>query len=155
MMKPIVLGALVAAQILSCAQPASAADLTEQRNQQMGAFAGLRLRVPLDGDARQRQLRAGLAVAPAMHSRTMGGESRLRIGEGLELGIVGRAPVRLSLAGQDVRRLGAAQQGESDEDGERRGPSTVAWVAIGVAALVVVTATVGYFWLEDKIDDDD
>jgi hypothetical protein len=154
MMKPIFLGALVAAQILSCAQQASAADLTEQRNQQMGAFAGLRLRIPLDGDARQRQLRAGLAVAPAMHSRTMGGESRLRIGEGLELGIVGREPVRLSLAGQDVRSLGAAQQGEPDEDG-RRGPSTVAWVAIGVAALVVVTATVGYFWLEDRIDDDD
>ena len=155
MMKPLVVGALVAAQILGCAQPASAADVAEQRSQQMGAFVGLRLRLPLDGDAGQRQLRAGLAVAPTMHSRTIDGESRLRIGEGLELGLVGREPVRLTLAGQDVRRLGAAQQGEPDEDGERRGPSTVAWVAIGVAALVVVTAAVGALWLEDRIDDED
>jgi hypothetical protein len=47
--------------------------------------------------------------------------------------------VRLLIAGQDVRRLGAAQRSEGQE-GERRGggPSTLGWIAIGVGAAVVV-----------------
>ena len=151
-MKKLTIAALLAGQLLAAVPPAFAAELTGDRTQQTGAFGGLRLRVPLDGHAPQRPVRAGLTLAPTLHSRTMTGESRLRIGEGLELGIVGREPPRLSIGGQDVRRLGAAQQDEDDD--ERRGPSTVAWVAIGVAALVVVTATVGYFWLEDRVDDD-
>ena len=151
-MKYPTIAALLAAQILTAAQPAHAAELTEHRTQQMGAFAGVRLRMPLDGDARQRQLRAGFAVAPAMHSRAMNGESRLAIGEGLEVGIVGRQPVRLRLAGQDIRRLGAAQDDETEEDDGHHGPSTLGWIAISVGALVVVVGVAGALAIDHILD---
>lgn len=154
-MKKLTMAALVAGQLSIAAQPALAADLTENRSQQMGAFAGFRMRVPLDGNSRQRQVRAGLAVAPSMHSHAMNGPSQLAIGEGLELGIVGHRPVRLMLAGQDLRRLGAAQDSEGEEREEHHGPSTLGWIAIGVGALVLVTATAGFFIVEDIIDCDD
>lgn len=154
-MKKLTMAALVAGQLSIAAQPAIAADLTENRSQQMGAFAGFRMRVPLDGNAQERRIRAGLAVAPSMHSRAMNRPSRLAIGEGLELGIVGRQPVRLMLGGQDIRRLGAGQDSESGEGEEHHGPSTLGWIAIGVGALVVVTATAGFFVVQDIIDCDD
>ena len=105
----------------------------------MGAFAGLRLRVPIDGIAEQRQVRAGLAVSPVMHSRAISGESQLRIGEGLELGIAGDQPIRLSLGGTPVSQLA---QGPAGPDGRRVGISTIGWIAIGVgvAAVIVVGA---------------
>ena len=153
-MKSLTACALLAAQILPLGHAASAAELTEHRTQQIGAFAGLRVRMPLDGDIRQRQLRAGLAIAPTMHSRALNGESRLLIGDGLELGIRGRQPVRLMLAGRDVRRLGAAQHDGAQEEGDHGGPSTLGWIAIGAGALLLVTATVGYFVVDDIVDCD-
>ena len=117
-MKKLMITALVAGQLLTAAQPALAADLVDSGASQMGAFGGVRLRVPLDGNARQRQVRAGLTVAPMIQSRTMQGESRLRIGEGIELGVRGRSPVTLSLAGAPLsQHLGAGQ----DETGEATG----------------------------------
>jgi len=134
-MKRLTIGALLAGQLMTAAQPVLAAELTETRSQQTGAFAGLRLRVPLDGNAEQRRLRAGLALAPTLHTRTADGETRLHVGEGIELGLVGREPVRLSIAGTPVSRLA---QGGTGPNGERLGISTLGWVAIGVGALVVV-----------------
>jgi hypothetical protein len=137
-MKKLMIAALVAGQLLTAAQPAFAAELVDSHGQQIGAFAGARLRVPLNGNARQRQIRAGFTLAPTMRTLAADGHSRLRFGEGLELGITGRQPVRLLLAGQDVRRLGAAQ----DNDDRRGGPSTLGWIAIGVgvAAVIVIGA---------------
>lgn len=140
-MKKLMIFALLGGQALAAAQPAFAAALTETRTQRPGAFAGLRLRVPLDGDARQRQVRAGLTVAPTLHSRTADGETRLRIGEGVELGVTGREPVRLSLGGTPVNRLA---QGGRGPDGQRLGVSTVGWIAIGAG--VVVLAIGGFYW---------
>ena len=134
-MKRLMIMALLGAQLMTVAQPAFAAELTENRTQQMGAFAGLRLRVPLDGNVQHRQVRAGLAVAPMMHSRAMNGETRLRIGEGVELGITGREPVRLSLAGTPVNRLA---QGATGPDGRRMGISTIGWIAIGIGAAAII-----------------
>ena len=134
-MKKLMIMALLGGQLMTVAQPAFAAELTENRTQQMGAFAGLRLRVPLDGNLQQRQVRAGLAVAPLMHSRAMNGETRLRIGEGVELGITGREPVRLSLAGTPVNRLA---QGATGPDGRRMGISTIGWIAIGIGAAAII-----------------
>ena len=131
-MKYPTIAALLAAQLLATAQPAIAAELTEHRTQQMGAFAGVRVRLPLDGDARQRQIRAGLTVAPTLHSRTAAGETRMRIGEGVELGLNGDDRVRLSLAGTPVSRLA---QGEAGPDGRRAGVSTLGWIAIGAGVL--------------------
>ena len=134
-MRKLMIGALLAGQLVTAAQPVLAAELTEARSQQTGAFAGLRLRVPLDGHAEQRRIRAGLAVAPTLHTQTAGGETRLQMGEGVELGLVGREPVQLSIAGTPVSRLA---QGGTGPNGERLGVSTLGWVAIGVGTLIVV-----------------
>jgi hypothetical protein len=133
-MKKLTVAALVAGQLLTAAQPAFAAELIDGRTQQIGAFAGARVRVPLGGDVRQRQLRAGLTLAPTLRTLAADGQSQLRFGEGLELGVTGREPVRLLLAGQDVRRLGAAE----DDNDRHGGPSTLGWIAIGVGAAIVI-----------------
>lgn len=138
-MKTLTIAALLAGQALAATQPAFAAELSENRTRQVGAFAGFRLRAPLDGNAQERQVRAGLTVSPVMHGRTMSGESQVRIGEGLELGIAGDQPIRLSLAGTPVSQLA---QGPAGPDGRRMGISTIGWIAIGVgvAAVIVVGA---------------
>lgn len=133
-MKNVAIAALVAGQLLTAAQPALAAELVDSHGQQIGAFAGARLRVPLDGNVRQRRIRAGLTLAPTLRTLAADGQSQLRFGEGLELGITGREPVRLLLAGQDVRRLGAAE----DDNDRHGGPSTLGWIAIGVGAALAI-----------------
>jgi len=130
-MKKLTIGALVAGQLLGPVQPAAAADLVERDTPQIGAFAGARLRIPLGGAREERRLRAGLTLAPTMRV----GAGRLRFGEGLEFGVAGREPVRLSLAGTPVNRLAGGGRGP---DGQRLGVSTLGWIAIGVGATVVV-----------------
>jgi len=151
-MRKLMIGALLAGQLVTAAQPVLAAELIEARSQQAGAFAGLRLRVPLDGDAAQRRIRAGLAVAPTLHARSAGGETQLHVGEGVELGLVGRGPVRLSIAGTPVSRLA---RGGSGPNGERLGVSTLGWVAIGVGAFLVVAAGASYIVADNILDCDD
>ena len=143
-MKKLTIATLLAGQLSAAATPAMGAELDRHAAPQMGAFGGVRVRLPLDGDRRDRQLRAGLAVAPTVLSRTGDGETRLRIGEGLEFGIRGREPARLSLAGQDLRRL--AVQGEDEDDG---GIPTWALIAGGV----VVVLGVGWLVFEDAMND--
>ena len=139
-MKKLMIAALLGGQAMTAALPVHAAELTESRSREMGAFAGLRVRVPLDGQAQRRQVRAGLTLAPTMHNRTLNGESRMRMGEGLELGLVGDEPVRLSVAGTPASRLA---QGSAGPDGRRLGISTLGWIAIsvGVIAVTVVALT--------------
>lgn len=132
-MRKLVIASLLAGQVL--AAPAGAADFAESREQQAGAFAGFRLRMPLDGPARQRSIRAGLTLAPTMLSRSIAGDSEMRIAEGFELGITGRSPVRLSIGGTPVNRLA---EGRTGPDGQRHGISTIGWIAIGVAAAAVI-----------------
>ena|SRR5688572_11756942 len=141
-MKRLAIAALAAGQLLASAPPAVAAELSDGRTQEMGAFGGVRLRVPLDGRTGDRQIRAGLAVAPTLQVRDITGASRTRIGEGLELGFNGDDRLRLSLAGEDVSRLGAAQDNENEDEEDDRGggPSTLGWVAIGVGAVLVTGA---------------
>ena len=152
-MNKLVIAALLAGQ-WSTAAPAAAAEFDRHAAPQMGAFGGLRVRLPLDGDVQQRQLRAGLALAPTVHSLAINGEARMRMGEGLEVGITGRQPVRVMLAGQDVRRLGAAQQTEDEEEERGGGPSTLGWIAIGAGALILVTAVAGFIVVDDILDCD-
>ena len=147
-MKYLTIAAFVTAQVLATTQPAFAAEFAENRTHHMGAFAGFRLRMPLDGNAQQRQVRASLALAPTMHSRAMNRESRLRIGEGLEFGRRGHEPVRLSIADQDLRRLGA-QQGDEDTGDDDDGIPTWVWIAGGV----VVAAGVGLALFVDAMND--
>lgn len=132
-MKHVLIAGLLAAQVGPFAAPAHAADLiveSQQRETRMSAFAGARLRVAL-GDTSRDRIRAGIAVAPALH-RIQDGAARLRIGEGVEFGIAGRRPAGLSIAGHrpgDSQRL---------PDGRRHGVSTLGWVAIGVGAVALV-----------------
>ena len=154
-MKRLTIAALIAGQVLTAAQPALAAELAETRTHQMGAFGGVRLRVPLDDHAGRQPVRAGLTLAPTMHGRTPDGASRMRIGEGLELGFTENRPLTLSLAGTPVNRLGAAQdQPESDEDeDEGGGPSTLGWIAIGVGAVAIAFVGLGALCLSEEICD--
>jgi hypothetical protein len=147
-MKRLTIGALLGAQLLAAAPPASAAELESVRDQRMGAFGGLRVRLPLGGAVRDRPVSAGLALAPTLHARLGGGETRLRIGDGLELGLRGREPLRLSIAGRDVRGLAARQDG-----GEDGGIPTGAWIAGGIV-LVTLAGVVFIGVALENADDD-
>jgi hypothetical protein len=132
-MKFVALGAVVAAQIVFAAQPAVAAELRQDgmgASNQVGAFAGARLRVPLGGGSEKPQ--AGLALTSTLRS---GATGELRFAKGAELGISGGdSAVRLTLGGMPVSRLA---QGRAGPDGHKLGVSTIGWVAIGVGALAV------------------
>jgi hypothetical protein len=149
-MKKSMITALLAGQILSMAQPAAAAELNDNRTQQMGMFGGVRVRMPLDGNTQQQRVRAGFAVAPTMQSRAPNGETRTRIGEGLELGLTQRDRPQLSIAGTPVSQL---VQGPRAPDGRRLGTSTLGGVAIAVGATVVVLG-VGWLLFSEWIDCD-
>jgi hypothetical protein len=153
-LKKLMMAALVTGQVLAAAQPAAAADFAAQEQRQMGGFAGARLRIPLGGERANRKMRAGLTLAPMMNIRDSSGDSRTRLGEGLELGVGQNRPLELSLAGTRIDRLGMAPRGTAP-GGRRAGVSTLGWIAIGVGTAIVVTAAAGYLWLEDALDCDD
>jgi hypothetical protein len=137
-MKSLTMAALVAAQLSFAAQPAFAADLGDERgtvSARQGAFAGARLRIPLDG-AKARKAQAGLTVAPIVQGRRADGSIRTRFGEGMELRLSGDAKPQLALAGRPLSQI---VEGRSGPDGRKAGISTIGWVAIGVgvAALTV------------------
>jgi hypothetical protein len=139
-MKKLLIVALVTGQLLVHAAPASAQGSTSLRDTEMGAFGGVRVRIPFGGPARER-VRAGLALAPTSRTDYQDGRVRTRIGEGLEFGVSGRGPMQFSLAGTPVNRLA---QGRTGPDGRRLGVSTVGWVAIGAGVLVLAVG--GFYW---------
>ena len=151
-MKKAMIAALLGGQLLSAAHPALAADPVGRDTPLMGAFAGVRLRMPL-GDRGQQRLRAGLTIAPTMQVRSSDGAARTRFGEGLELGLAPNRPLELSLAGTRLDRFGVQPDGNAP-GGRRAGVSTLGWVAIGVGATILVAAGAGYLWLEDALDCD-
>lgn len=142
-MRKLMIAALLAGQ---AATPAVAADLVDTRseNVRQGAFAGARLRISLDREARER-VRAGVTIAPTRHDVRSDGTARLRLGEGLEFGATERGAPALTLAGQPVRDL-AAPVGPA---GTSRNISTIGWVAIGVGVVAVGTA----IWFFDAMAD--
>lgn len=147
-MKKVLIATLLAAQLAST--PAFGAEIVEAESQRMGTFGGVRLRVPLGADPQAKGVRAGLTVAPTLHSQRADGTSRTRFGEGLELGVQAGRPA-LSLAGRPIHRLGAAQDQDAESTEEREdeeengGPSPLGWAAIGVGVGLVVV--VGAFWI--------
>jgi hypothetical protein len=137
-MKLLTILSLVAAQLLTVAQPAMAAELIDEKgaaSQRHGAFAGARLRVPLGGES-DRKLRAGLTVAPIAEGTTGEGSRRVRFGEGLELGIAGGSDrPALAFAGRPVSQIA---QGPVAPDGPRHGTSTGKGLLI-VGGIVILT----------------
>ena len=140
-MKYPTIAAFVAAQLLATTQPAFAAELAENQTQQMGMFGGVRLRVPLDGGAESRPVRAGLTIAPTLQTRNLDGEIRTRIGEGLEVGHTGDAPLQVSLAGTPLSQL---PRGPVGPEGQRLGVSNLGWIAIGAGTVI---AGLGLAWI--------
>ena len=148
-MKNCVLAGLVAAHALVTAQPAAATGFEQMTTAQSGTFTGARIRLSLGGRQHDRKFRAGLTIAPMMRSQAISGESRTRLGKGLELGFAGQRPLTLSLGGRPVSRL--LPGGRKSENETRLGISTGGYVAIGVG----VAALVGAFLVYDHYRDAD
>jgi hypothetical protein len=145
MRKMLIAGLVAAAQVLPAAQPAAAAELSQDRMAaptQVSAFAGARLRLPLGGG--REKPRIGLALTSTLR----GGETgELRFAKGLELGFGGKgSKLDLSLSGRPLARLAPGRPGP---DGQKHGFSTLGYVAIG-ASLVIIAGGVLIF---DYIDD--
>jgi hypothetical protein len=145
MRKMLIAGLVAAAQVLQAAQPAAAAELSQDRMAaptRVSAFAGARLRVPLGGGGEKP--RVGLALTSTLRGGTTG---ELRFAKGVELGLSGRgSELGLSLAG---RPLAHFAPGRSGPEGQKQGFSTLGYVAIG-ASLVIIAGGVLIF---DYIDD--
>ena len=89
---------------------------------------------------RDRKVRAGLTIAPTLRSQGIAGETRTRIGEGLEVRFVGERSLGVSLGGQPVTR--SLPSGRKSEDEKRFGKSTSSKVAIGVGAVALVAGAI-------------
>jgi hypothetical protein len=149
-MKSLTMVALVAAQIAITAQPALAADLGDQRSagaQRQGAFAGARLRIPLNGTGAGKA-QAGLTVAPILQGRQADGSIRTRFGEGMELRLSGTARPQLAFGGRTLAQL---TQDRSGPDGRKAGISTIGWVAIGVGVAAVTIFAIGQLCVDGEI----
>lgn len=112
-----------------------------------GAFAGVRLRLPLGVQAPATKPKVSLALAPLVQTRTFAGPVRTRFGEGLALDFTASRPFAFSLAGRPLSgRLAAAEEGEEKKD------STGKKVLKGAAVVAIVAAaTVGGLFLAYSI----
>jgi hypothetical protein len=145
-MKMVGLAMLVAAQLVVPARPAMAAELHREASSgpaQVASFAGARLKVPLG--ATKEKPSAGLAFTATHRS---GDTGTLRFSRGVELGFAGDDKVRLSLGGRPVSQLAP---GKAGPEGRKAGVSTLGWIGIGAAVVVVGTA----IWFYAAITDDD
>jgi hypothetical protein len=149
-MRLLTMAAFVAAQIGIAAQPALAADLGDSSGataSREGAFAGARLRIPLDGNGAGKA-RAGLTIAPLVQSRRSDGSVRTRFGEGMELRLSGAAEPELAIGGRSLAQL---TQGRAGPDGRKLGLSTIGWVAIGVGVAAVTVLALGKLCADGEI----
>jgi hypothetical protein len=131
-MRKLMIAALVAGQVVAGAQPTFAAELRDERAgmpNQVSAFAGARVRVPLGGG--REKARAGLALAPTLRG---GATGELRFARGMEFGFAGERKMQLSIGGMPASRL---VQGPEGPKGTKAGVSTLGWVAIGVGVAAV------------------
>ena len=143
------------ALLATSAQPLAAAELATEQQSRLGAFGGVLMQVPFGARGAEAAPRVGLAFGPMRQSQSIGGATRTRFGDGLELGFGGgERGARLTLAGTRIDRLGLAPNGHAPEGGHRAGVSTLGWVAIGVGAAVVIGLGGTYLWLEDALDCD-
>lgn len=135
-MRSVIISVLAAGHLILGVQPALAATLGPGEQSRIGVFGGVQVRVPL-GSSRAEAPRASLGIAPVARSQRLDGESRMRIGEGLQFSLQPNRPVELNLAGTRLDRLGLVPGGQA-QSGRQAGVSTLGWVAIGVAATAVL-----------------
>jgi hypothetical protein len=145
MRKLIIAGLVAAAQILPATQPATAAELHQDRTAmpgQVSAFAGARLRVPLGG---REAPQAGLALTSTLRG---GPDGQLRFARGAELGFGGRdSKLELNLGGRPVSQL---VSGRPAPTGRKQGFSTAGWIAIGASAAIIVGGILIFDYIGDQ-----
>jgi hypothetical protein len=145
MRKLLIAGLVGAAQILPAAQPAMAAELHQDRSErsnQVSAFAGARLRVPLGG---REKPQAGLALTSTLRG---GATGELRFAKGAELGFGGRnSKLGLSIAGRPVSQLAAGRAGP---EGRKQGFSTAGYIAIGASVAIIIGGVLIFDYLRDQ-----
>lgn len=144
MRRLLIAGLVAAAQVLPAAQPAMAAELHQDRTglpNQVSAFAGARVRVPLAGGREKPQ--AGLALTSTLRG---GATGELRFAKGAELGFSGDEKLRLSLGGRPVSQLASGGRAGA---GRKLGVSTLGYVAIGVGVVVVATLAAGVWFVNE------
>jgi hypothetical protein len=146
MKKLLIAGLVAAAQILPAAQPAAAAELHYDRTEtsnQVSAFAGARLRVPLGGG--REKPRAGLALTSTLRN---GATGELRFARGAEFGFSGGDPnPGLSIAGHPVAQLAPGRPGP---DGRKQGFSTTGWIVIGASAVIIAGGVLIFDYIGDQ-----
>ena len=119
----LVTAATLAAPVHAAPLDLSAGDIRP------GAFAGVRLNVPLGGSGTARP-RTELAIAPTLSRTSANGMTTTRIGEGMALTIGERHKPMLTIAGVRAdTALGLRSQGRSNAD-HKLGLST-GWVIAG------------------------
>lgn len=151
-MKTLVITAVIAGQIGLAAQPALAATIEDQRasQQQVGTFAGARLRLTLGGEKAARP-GLGLGVAGVTQSRAPDGETRMHFSDGVQLGYSSDRRLGLMVAGKSLKAHKAAlQSDQEDDDGD--GISTLGWVGI-IAGGVLIVGGIGVALLADAMND--
>lgn len=127
----------IAAAAMLAAQPSHAAeDFREGRATEVraGGFAGLSLRLPLDG-ARSRRPTARLQVTGIRQMRDATGATRTTWAEGVQLGAGRGGRPALTIAGQDPFR-------SRDRLGLNGSTGTVLLIGGGVVLIVFVLAAV-------------
>jgi hypothetical protein len=133
-------------------EPVLAAEISADQQGRVGVFGGLRVNLTLGRRTSDGRARAGLALAPTMRGRTVSGETRLRIGEGVQFGMAERGRAELTFGGTRIDRLGIAPNGRAP-NGPRAGVSTLGWVGIGAG--VVLVGMLGYgIWLHEALECD-
>ncbi len=150
------------------AQAAQDAELSIQNYRSGGVQSGVgaQLGVTLKLDSKRavrdsERVQIGFAAGPVMavpDAKT--GIVRRGIGSMAGFSLRPGYSATLTLAGQSVAThysvLGADEQAKDEagkpEKKDRKGPSTIGWIAIGVGAVVVITLTAGAIALADAFD---
>jgi hypothetical protein len=151
-MKRILVAALVLAQLpLAPLGAAAIDDAPAGGRPAMGSFAGARLSVPFGG-RNAGEARLGLGIAGVAQRRLADGSIETRFADGAGIGFSQRG-LHLSVAGQPVtRRLGAQEGEDQDETEKKDGPST--WAIVGmVAGGAVIAGGIGLALLVDAMND--
>jgi len=144
-MRKLLIAGIIAGQIVAAAQPVMAAELHQDRMampNQVSAFAGARLRIPLGG---REKPQAGLALTSTLRS---GATGELRFAKGAELGFSGRdSKLGLNVAGRPVSQLAAGRPGPS---GRKQGFSTAGYIAIGASVVIIIGGVLIFDYLGDQ-----
>ena len=130
---------LVTSQIAGAAHAAEVDRHASFVDTGRGAFAGIRLQVPLGGSGSEERMRASLAVAPTAYSR-VGPRLQSAMADGLELALSPGGKPELRLSGQ---RLDEVTLLVKPREKDRANMSDVAKVAI-VAGVVLVLGAAAF-----------